>query len=137
MLPATVARYAKRLTQLYAFVLRSATDTLPAGIECPLSADQRIAAITLVDALQQDIDISFDLQALGMSLFAPSTPTNPNDQFSCPVLRYLAYSHLSLDGKFSHISQIPPSISELQRSIRYVIFKEIILTQDLHEDELG
>jgi hypothetical protein len=133
-----VARYCKRLTGLYSIVLRAATNTLPNNIPFQISPHQKQAALKLVDALQQDDNIQAALHKLGMSLFAPVVETDANDQYSCPVMRFLVYTHLSIEGQFSHVSLVPPSISELQRALRYVIFKEMMDTQqDYPGDNLG
>jgi hypothetical protein len=137
-LPETVARYCKRLTGLYSIVLRSATNTLPNNIPFQISPDQRQAALKVVDALRRNSNVQPALHKLGMSLFAPAVETDANDQYSCPVMRFLVYTHLSIEGQFSHVSLVPPSISELQRALRYVLFKEMMDTQPNYPgDNLG
>lgn len=107
-------------------VIRS-LDSHVDGFPITLHPNQRSAARALVDSVEaEEADECIDskMHNLLYSLFSDLPDNADEDQYLCPVLRFLVLYCLRQDGRFLRPSEITPITASISWTMRATVLRE-------------
>lgn len=107
-----------------------------AGFLIPLTTEQDAAAQTIEDSFDQGLHLHHFIHKFSFTLLSMYRLETIDNEWQCPLHRFLVLYHLKEDGTFPPINLIPTNISKLQWFFRSVACYKACQWRNDHPDSV-